>query len=247
MLVDVGGHQLFVEQFGPGSPAVIFDAGLSDAADRWGTVPTLVAKFARVCVYDRAGLGRSESGPQPRTSGGIVAELHAALVGAGIAPPYILVGHSFGGQNVRLYASRFPEDVAGLVLVDAVHPAMARRFAPILTPAQWEEFLAGQRGNREGVDLVASAAEMAMADPLPPIPLVTLARGIAPLAKDFPPDWPIAALEAVWQELQGELAASSPNGVLWRAERSGHYIQRDEPELVVAAIRHVLHPNVIGV
>ena len=126
MLIDADGHRLHLEIFGQGAPAVVFDAGLSDGAERWGAVPALVADFARVVVYDRAGLGRSEAGPLPRTSGRIVAELRVALAGAGVAPPYVLVGHSFGGQNMRLYASRHPADVAGLVLVDAQHPDLAR-------------------------------------------------------------------------------------------------------------------------
>ncbi len=175
MLIDVGGHRLHLETFGQGAPTVVFDAGLSDAAERWETVPALVADFARVCVYDRAG----------------------------VAPPYVLVGHSFGGQNMRLYASRHPADVVGLVLVDAQHPDLARRFAAILTPPEWAQFLAGYTANREGADLLASDAEMAAATPIPPVPLVALARGIAPRPEDFPPAWPIAALEVIWQELQG--------------------------------------------
>lgn len=240
MLIDAGSHRLHLEVFGQGAPIVVFDAGLSDAAERWGTVPGLVADFARVCVYDRAGLGRSEAGPLPRTSGRIVAELRVALAGAGVAPPYVLVGHSFGGQNLRLYASRHPADIAGLALVDAHTPDLARRFAAILTPGEWAQFLAGYTANREGADLPASDAEMAAAAPLPPVPLVALARGIAPPAADFPPTWPIVALEVVWQELQGQLATGCPDGMLWRAVRSGHYIQRDEPDLVVAAIRRVV-------
>jgi len=158
--------------------------------------------------------------------------LHVALAGAGLAPPYVLVGHSFGGQNMRLYASRHPADVAGLVLVDAQHPDLARRFAAILTPPEWAQFFAGYTANREGADLLASDAEMAAAAPLPAVPLVALVRGIAPRPEDFPPAWPIATLEVVWQELQGRLADSVPGGELWRAARSGHYIQRDEPDPV---------------
>ncbi len=149
MLLDAGGHRLHLETFGRGAPTVVFDAGPSDGAARWGAVPALVAAFARVCVDDRAGLGRSEVGPLPRTSGRIVAELHAALARAGVAPPYVLVGHSFGGQNLRLYASRHPADVAGLVLVDASPPDLARRFAMILTPSAWARFLAGREQNHE--------------------------------------------------------------------------------------------------
>ncbi len=164
MLIDVGGHRLHLETFGQGAPTVVFDAGLS------------------------------EPGPLPRTSGRIVEELRRAPAGAGVAPPYVLVGHSFGGQNMRLCASRHPADVAGLVLVDAQHPDLARRFAAILTPGEWARFLAGYIANREGADLLASDAELAVAAPLPP---VVLARGIAPPAEHFQPAWPIAALEVV--------------------------------------------------
>ena len=90
------------------------------------------------------------------------------------------------------------------------------------------------------MDRLASDAELAAAASLPTVPLVVLARGVAPRAEDSPPAWPIAAFEAVWQGLQGRPADSVPGGVLWRAARSGHHVRRDEPDLVVAAIRRVV-------
>jgi pimeloyl-ACP methyl ester carboxylesterase len=102
-----------------GAPTVVMDSGLGGGLLDWQTVQPKVAEFARVCSYDRSGLGWSESGQKPRTSQQIVKELHALLENAGVGGPYVLVGHSFGGANVQLYASEYPEEVAGMVLVDS--------------------------------------------------------------------------------------------------------------------------------
>lgn len=104
---------------GSGSPTVIFDSGWEDWAPAWAIVQPQVAKWTRACSYDRAGAGFSESGPMPRTSVRIADELHSALRNAGIAGPYILVGHAFGGDNVRTFSIRYMSDVAGLVLVES--------------------------------------------------------------------------------------------------------------------------------
>lgn len=106
---------------GQGSPTVILDTGLGVPAAGWKFVQPEVAKFARVCSYDRAGYGWSTPGPMPRTSGEIVKELHALLAASGEQGPYVLVAHSFGGFNVRVYTKEYPADVAGLVLVDTSH------------------------------------------------------------------------------------------------------------------------------
>jgi pimeloyl-ACP methyl ester carboxylesterase len=118
---DVGGHRLHLHSQGIGSPAVIIDAGLSGASYDWETVATGVSAFSLVCTYDRAGYGWSDPGPRPRTSQQVVAELRALLRQAKIEPPFILVGHSWGGLNARLFASQHPDEVAGLVLVDALN------------------------------------------------------------------------------------------------------------------------------
>lgn len=126
-LIDVGGHRLHLNCTGAGITPVILDSGLGEGAMEWELVQPEVAKFARVCSYDRAGLGWSDAGPNPRTSQQIDKELRALLKNAGIAGPYVLVGHSIGGIHLQLYASQFPEEVAGLVLVDSTHASQWER------------------------------------------------------------------------------------------------------------------------
>ena len=104
---------------GNGSPTVVFDSGWEDWAPVWAYVQPAVAKWTRACSYDRAGAGFSEPGPMPRTSVRIADELHSALHNLGVGGPYILVGHAFGGDNVRVFADRYMPEVAGLVLVEA--------------------------------------------------------------------------------------------------------------------------------
>ena len=118
-LVPVNGFRLNLYCMGSGSPTVIFDSGFEDWAPAWSTVQPQIAKWTRVCSYDRAGAGFSDPGPMPRTSVRIAEELHSALHRAGIAGPYILVGAAFGGDNVRTFADLHMREVAGLVLVDA--------------------------------------------------------------------------------------------------------------------------------
>src|SRR5438309_5962518 len=116
-LVDIGGYRLHINCTGTGSPTVILDAGLGGTSLDWSKVQPAVAGFTRVCSYDRAGYGWSDTGPGPRTSQQIVKELHLLLVHAQISGPYLLVGHSLGGLNMRLYAYRYPGEVAGMDLL----------------------------------------------------------------------------------------------------------------------------------
>ena len=118
-LVPADGTRLNLYCMGSGSPAVVFDSGWEDWAPVWTIVQPEVAKWTRACSYDRAGAGFSDPGPMPRTSVRIADELRSALHNAGIEGPYILVGHAFGGDNVRTFAARYPAEVAGLVLVEA--------------------------------------------------------------------------------------------------------------------------------
>jgi pimeloyl-ACP methyl ester carboxylesterase len=118
-IVAADGTRLNLYCIGSGSPAVVFDSGWEDWAPVWTIVQPQVAKWTRACSYDRAGAGFSAAGPMPRTSVRIAGELHAALHNAGIKGPYILVGHAFGGDNVRTFAQRYTADTAGLVLVEA--------------------------------------------------------------------------------------------------------------------------------
>jgi len=129
---DVGGYKMHINCTGEGTPAVILDSGLGDSYVSWRKVQPQIAKFTRVCSYDRAGIGYSDSGSQPRTSKVIAGELHALLRAAGVPEPYVLVGHSMGGYDMRVFASLYRDEVAGMVLVDASHPDQENRFPPEL-------------------------------------------------------------------------------------------------------------------
>ena len=123
-LVDIGGYKLHLTESGAGSPTVILDAGFACFSFVWNLVQPEIAHFAHVYSYDRAGLGWSESSPLPRTSYNMVRELHTLLETVGAQKPYILVGHSFGGLIMQLYANTYPDDVFGLVLVDSSHESI---------------------------------------------------------------------------------------------------------------------------
>ncbi len=121
-LIDIGGWRLHLNCTGEpraSQPTVILEAGMGDFSVEWSLVQPGVSRFARVCSYDRAGDGWSDLGPHPRTLHQIVYELHTLLENAGVKPPLLLVGHSYGGWLVRLYASIYPADVTGMVLVEA--------------------------------------------------------------------------------------------------------------------------------
>lgn len=121
-------YRLHIECSGRGSPAVILDAGLGGSSLEWVFVVERLRRLTKVCTYDRAGYGGSDTGPLPRTSSRIVTELHRLLARAGVPPPYVLAGHSFGGYNMQLFARRYPALTAGLVLIDASHPEQVERF-----------------------------------------------------------------------------------------------------------------------
>jgi pimeloyl-ACP methyl ester carboxylesterase len=140
-LVSVGGSSMHITCAGKGHPTVILEAGLGDFSVFWARVQPEVAVFTQVCAYDRAGLGWSEPGPRPRTHQEMVDDLHTLLEKAGVTGPYVLVGHSFGGINMRLFARRYPGEVAGMILVDSAHEQQADRF-PVL--ASINERMAGQ-------------------------------------------------------------------------------------------------------
>lgn len=125
-MVDIGGYRLNINCTGVGSPTVILESGLGENAQSWLGVQRGVERFTRVCSYDRAGYGRSDPSPQSRSSTQIAEELHALLINAKTPGPYVLVGHSFGGYNVRVYTGLYRNDVSGLVLVDSSHEDQER-------------------------------------------------------------------------------------------------------------------------
>jgi pimeloyl-ACP methyl ester carboxylesterase len=171
----------------------------------------------------------------------------------------VLVGHSLGGIIVRLYAATYPEEVAGLVLVDSSHEEQNARFEAALTPEQWAAFERLQQQAPpnlevdpalERIDIDVSFAQLreaAEARPLPSLPLVVLTRGLPASAEvppelraELPPDFPYDTFDTVWEELQVALAALVPGGRQVIATESGHYIQLQQPELVIEAIEQVV-------
>jgi len=272
-LVDVGGYKMHINCTGQGAPTVILDAGMGDTSLSWHKVQPEIAQFARVCSYDRAGVGYSDPSPRPRTSRVMVDELHRLLHNAGIPAPYVLVGHSMGGFDVRIYASRYPGEVVGMVLVDSSHAQQQKRLPPALNDldATWlreQEFfeftmpfgvprLLGFCGSdaairasecnvhstRESVaELKAvstSAAQTAVTGPLGDMPLAVLSHDPNTPQPDLPEDLVKPANDA-WQQMQDELAQLSTRSTHVIAINSGHYIQLDRPDVVIAAVRDVV-------
>jgi pimeloyl-ACP methyl ester carboxylesterase len=166
-LIDVGGYKLHIHCVGEGAPTVVIDGGAGAWSVHYAHIQNALSG-ARVCTYDRAGLGWSDAGPSPRTSERMVEELHALLHGAGAAPPLILAGHSLGGYNVRIYQARYPDEVGALVLLDAAHEQQWERLPP-QAKALTQASVAGLRKRGEQ----ARAGQLRAEEITPPGVLVT--------------------------------------------------------------------------
>ncbi len=255
--VDVGGYRLALRQDGVGQPTVVLEAGMgSDGAFAWGWVFEHIAQFSHVVCYDRAGLGASDPAPTPRSCQEVVTDLHRLLVVARIAPPYVLVGHSLGGFVARLFAHRYAEQVAGLVLVDSAHEDWATRTTAVVPsetagePEAVKELRSAAAGWSvadpaawmEGIDLRACCAQVRATGSLGDLPLVVLSA--------TEEGWPFPAvsadLKSAWLQeslaVQRELARLSTQSthIVLDASESGHFIQFDRPDVVVDAVRHVV-------
>lgn len=288
-MVDVGGYRLHIDCRGNGSPTVVMDAGLTEPSLMWALVQPHVSNTTRVCVYDRAGLGWSDTSPEPRTAEVMVDELHTLLNNANVTGPYIMVGHSTGGMLVRLYAHSYPAEVVGMVLVDAQHEdqfsrlstaiqqdikamfAQSNQTLPLyravvatgigaLVPAigaladnpqlpspareafsalalSDPRFIEAQTAEQDAIFESLEQVRAAHITSLGNIPLIVLYRGIV----DSPtPGLSPEENQQWWFGLQSELAALSPQGQLVLADRSGHHIQLDQPDLVTDAIEEIL-------
>ncbi len=238
-LVDVGGHRLNVRCAGQGDPAVVLDSGLATDNHDWEPVEKRVSEFTRVCSYDRAGLGQSDSAGGVPTSQTASDDLHSLLSAAGIAGPVVLVGHSYGGLNVQLYAAQHPENTAGVILVDSLQPDNLVRAAEILGEQAMSALMRGLQGNPEGVDVAASFDQVRAAGDLGGLPLTVITAG----RPNLPPfiDRKIGQrLAGSWLESQRELVRLSSAGVQVIAEESGHCVQCDQPNLVADVIRRMV-------
>jgi pimeloyl-ACP methyl ester carboxylesterase len=254
--VDVGDHELHIDCVGHGSPTVVLEAALGNTSAQWVRVRQQVSKVTRVCTYDRAGMGWSEGGPEPRDATRITGELHALLEGAGVEGPYVMVGHSFGGLYARAHAARYPGQTAGVVLVDSSHPdqferlpdgpenyVRARRLfavAPILArlgvirvfallpvPA---ELPAPQRAQVEAFNPSTRQVSTTAAEFRATTETTDQVRDAGSLG-----DKPLAVVSAgkqspAWLELQGELAALAPNSIHSVVEGATHVSLLYDPD-----------------
>jgi pimeloyl-ACP methyl ester carboxylesterase len=230
--IDVNGQRLYYELRGKGPALVVFDAGIGETHETWRWVWPDVARFARVFLYDRAGLGHSDALPGPRTSERMVEELHALLALAGLHGPYILVGHSFGGLNVQLFASRYPDQVTALVLVEPTPLDFPAREASLLPELDRVKLATALGASSEGVRLEhagvpTSIGQLRAARPFPPHPVALISSTRAETTPAF---------QAAWNEMQGALAKELDVRLHLITSRAGHYVQFDAPELVIDAI-----------
>src|SRR5262245_49001853 len=197
--INVGGYQLAFHSFGTGEPTIVFESGGGDGADSLANLAHQVQHFTRALIYDRAGLGQSDKAPRPRTIQDAVSDLHALLHAAQVPDPYLLVGHSFGGLIVRLYAAQYAHEVVGLVLLDVPHPEQSLRELQLLPAPSPQEpaVLTACRNtlmtewtdpfsNDEGFDRAASAAQVLATGHLGDLPLVVITAGIEEAEEGFP-------------------------------------------------------------
>lgn len=238
--VVAGGAQLAMNVEGSGSPAVVLESGLGDDSKPWAAVAAGLAKITRVVTYDRAGMGSSEPARRPRTATAIAEDLHEALAAAGLRPPYVLAAHSAGGAYVRVFASRYPREVNGLVLVDPTPDGFFDRVKDVLSPEEAaafdrrrEEHAASSPGRRAEWDSLDEALSEAAIVRLPEIP-ITLISGTKEV-----PEGPEALLR-LKLSLHEEWVRRIPEARHVVVPDAGHYVQIDRPDLVVAEIRRLV-------
>ncbi|MBS1699335.1 MAG: alpha/beta hydrolase [Actinobacteria bacterium] len=266
-----GGRELYLECHGTGSPVVVLIGGLRAAADYWsraddGATPVASAlrHDTRVCAYDRPGtvragnaFSRSDPIPQPSSEQAAVADLHALLTAAGVRGPYLLAAHSYGGLIARLYASTHPQEVVGLVLIDA----LSEGFADAMTPEEFTEWQASQQIDPadiaeypgiERLDMAAVLSQIRSAPPLPPLPLMVLSADVryGPIWQSMidsgavPPGTPAdlgAVIDRAQVASQDYQAALEPGAVHITRTHSGHDIPLQNPALVTQEIQRMLH------
>ena len=261
-----GGRKIYLECRGSGRPTVMLEAGTGNLGSIWTEPPDgpgppvlpAVARFTRVCAYDRPGtytypdtFSRSDPVAMPRTTLDIVRDLNALLRAAGAPRPFVLAGHSFGGMVARLYATIHPRAVAGLVSVDAQNEDYAAAYKRLLPPDVYAANILDPQPppglnypEVEILDLEPSAAQMRQAQvdtPLRRMPFVVLSHSrTIPNPFGLPPEFPIEALETAFQDSQNMLARLVPGAKHVIATESTHYIQLDQPKLVTREIRRVV-------
>ena len=235
-VADVDLHHV-IRLEGHGARTVILEAGVGDTMDAWKVVqPLIAAGCTRTLAYNRAGYQGSDPANGPRDSATIIAELRAELKRRNIDPPYVLVGHSLGGLYMQYFARNYPREVAGLLLVDSTHwhqgllvdnsantPYMGRSAVTLFMPLIMRRELSDSGAAGEQVHASPQALN---------VPTIVLSSTRGP-----PRETPAA--RALAADMQDEIAADFPGSRHVRVDDSGHYIQRDHPEVVVAAARRL--------
>ncbi len=255
--VDVGGHRLFYQIHGRGTPAVVIDVGVGESFRYWLPIVSDLSKTTSVLVYDRAGYGRSEMGPLPRNAKTEAADLNALLQKANIRGPYILVGHSLGGLNMQVFAKAYPKDIRGMVLLDppprswlagSAFDDLKRMFLRATEDMSKAAAATEQSANEEDrrrapfLKTIASEHEEMFGNTARQVLAVTSLGRLMTIAiasgrsnPEFGKD--ADAWQKFWIEESRNLARLSTSGEFVLAEQSSHQIHRDVPDLVVGAIR----------
>jgi pimeloyl-ACP methyl ester carboxylesterase len=252
-LVAIGeGRSLYLACVGSGSPTVLLEAGLGADTFSWQDVQPQLGRTARTCAYDRAGIGNSVARPGVHDARDEIDDLQRLLNGAHLDPPYVLVGQSYGGLLVRLFAQAHPEETAGLVLVDAKGRDQMRRELAIWPKSQAPALRRSwARPVRDGVDLAAGDALASRVTSLGNTPLAVVTAGTHEADSGGMPPPLARALYRLWVTMQDELAALSSDQVHVVALRSDHFVQirrfdrgdqqiDGQPDVVIRAVQAVV-------
>jgi pimeloyl-ACP methyl ester carboxylesterase len=240
---DVGGYKLAAEIAGDGAPAVVFSSGLGDTGETWDAAISEMQSRVQLVTYARAGIGDSDAlvDPKSQSFGAAAEELRGFLKVADVAGPYVLVGHSIGALIAQVFAARWPEELAGLVLVD---PSDVQLWLEIEKP----KFLIadGDREDHASFDIQVGAEEIAASRRTLDVPAVVVSSRVGRWLDSKTPNlwqpFSLRALDERWQRKHRELAADL--GALQKVARvGGHYVQNDEPRLVAEAIDAVVQSH----
>ena len=242
-LVRVGDGRLHVRCVGVGPMTVVLIAGFNDGGDNWGEIEPALADQARVCSYARFGTGASDPPTRAQTFATSAKDLHALLAAVDERGPYVVVGHSYGGGEAVTFASRYREEVDGLVLLDATPPGWIA--AGCAVPDDGSEAAAGFQdrcpdpadptANPERMDEVAAFADLGAITSLGALPLAVVTAADHP----FPGlgSAATARLNDVWDDGQDGWLSLSSDAHLVSVDDTGHYIQLDRPDAVLSEIR----------
>ncbi|MGE7881545.1 alpha/beta fold hydrolase [Bacillus sp. NPDC094077] len=214
-------------------PVIIMEAGYGDYSKAWDHIAEGLTECGTVLTYDRAGLGKSGKSSKRRISSEMVKDLRSCLKQLQLKPPYIFVGHSFGGINARLFTAFYPEDMLGIVLVDSTPENYKEAFLPIMSTefqeAYYNQFIY-ESSYEEFMFSLGEADKHCKS--ISDIPLIVLAAG----KKDFYSQ----AAQLKWLQLQEKLLQLSTKNKFIIAEHSGHYIQKDEPHYIIDAVKWII-------